>query len=288
MYRSSVDWISLSAPTPAGSPLPGCWWTPFIVAILISSSSPAKNCVDIVFINLWFKCPVAFLTALRIVTDSIFNSWNLAFHYSYMLQDYMWPGEQSGWTGVWKPSSKEARLSTHWLNSGWQSKNPSSTLRLGGEAVDPQPSSGLCSREDFTSSCWVRLECCLHQHQEAQNWTFAVSENVFHLALKFGILRVTTKLGRCVKSQWNFQKANMMSLLCNLLSVVYLKDIPLMSRKLGKKSVMGISKDFCLLHTCYSIKSYYRNSFKELFCLVKYFLNPRLWSIEVPFFWFEI
>lgn len=163
MYRPSVRWISLSAPTPAGSPLPGCWWTLFIVAILISSSTPAKNCVDTVFINLWFKCPIAFLTALRIVTDSIFNSWNLASHSLYKLQDCMWPGEQSGWTGVWKPSSKEARLSTHWLNSGWQSKNPSSTMRMGGEAVDPQPSSGLCSKEDFTSSCWVRLECRLHQ-----------------------------------------------------------------------------------------------------------------------------
>lgn len=163
MYRPSVDWISLSAPTAGRQPTPWVLVNPFHSCNFNCIFSPAKNCVDIVFINLWFKCPVAFLTALRIVTDSIFNSWTLAFHYSYVLQDHMWPGEQSGWTVVWKPSSKEAHLSTHWLNSGWQSKNPSCTLRMGGEAVAPQPSSGLCSKEDFPSSCWVRLKCCLRQ-----------------------------------------------------------------------------------------------------------------------------
>lgn len=73
-------------PIQADNPVPGCQWTLFMVEIWFPASSPAKNCVDIVCINLLFESSIVTLAALRIVTGSIFNSASLVYgFYSIIL-----------------------------------------------------------------------------------------------------------------------------------------------------------------------------------------------------------
>ena len=150
------------------------------------------NFIDIVFINLYLN---ALLLPSKHSGFLLLETW-LSITW-YMFQDSMWPREQDGCALCRKPSSREAHLTVHWLNSTWQSENPENGRRRRRPHLCPR----LRSR-GFTSSCWVHWECELHR--EVQNWAAASSEDVVHFALKFGILCVTPKLGHCVKILWNF------------------------------------------------------------------------------------
>lgn len=153
-----------------------------------SSSSPPTNCVDSIFMNLLFECPIASLPALRIVTGSVFNSWNLAFLYmvhasglplAHKARRLHCSLEALEWRGT-SPHALVTQCLTEW--------EPFLHLEKGGEEVSPGRAQGHAGKRTFLS-LWVHLECSLHQ--EAENWTFAFSENVFHFSSKFGVLPVT-------------------------------------------------------------------------------------------------
>lgn len=162
MDRPSVDWISMSALTPGRQPSSWMLANPFHAWILISSSSPASNCrLFLLAFCLNTLLPSSQHSGLWLAPFLILETWlSITWH---VLQDYMWPREQVGWTVVWEPSRKEAHLTSHWLSNAWQRENLSSASRVGGEEADPQLRSGLCGKEDFTTSFWLLWECYLHQ-----------------------------------------------------------------------------------------------------------------------------
>lgn len=184
-----------------GSPISGSWWTPFVVEILFSSSSPATDYVDIVVINLLFECPVASFTALRIVTGSFFNFETWLSITWYMLQDYMWPTEQRSWAVVWKPSSKGALLATHWLTLPWQSGNLSSALRTGDEEVDHSYAQGDGVKKILPLP--VEFAWNANHIRKFRTEYLPCSKMSFILLRSLAIF-VTPKLGHCAKRQWNF------------------------------------------------------------------------------------
>ena len=150
------------------------------------------NFVDIVFINLLFECPLAFLKPLSF----------------YFLK----PGFPLHGTCFRIPCDPESKMAVLYAGSpqvekhislctGWTVPDRARTLRMEGEDVDHTCVLGYAVEVLPHPVEFIWNASCIGKFR-TEHLPLQKMSSIF--ALKFGILCVIPKLGQCVKIQWNF------------------------------------------------------------------------------------